>query len=134
MRYPASEQLETITIVEQSRLPARHTFDQLGVARRTFYRWHERYNSKAGRRHWKTAHLRQAAYGTASTEDIQQHIVEMALEHSELSPRELAVRFTDERRYFVSEATVCRLLKAHDPVISPAYQVIKTTEAFHTQI
>eukprot|EP01039_Chlorochromonas_danica_P018987 gene18987-22941_t len=34
----------------------------------------------------------------------------MALEQSELSPRELAVRFTDERQYFVSEATVYRLL------------------------
>ena len=38
-------------------------------------------------------------------------IIELALEQSELSPRELAVRFTDERRYFVSEATVYRLLK-----------------------
>tara|TARA_R110002049_G_scaffold304027_1_gene498881 strand:- start:8 stop:172 length:165 start_codon:yes stop_codon:yes gene_type:complete len=39
-------------------------------------------------------------------------LVEMALEQSELSPRELAVRFTDERCYFISEATVYRLLKA----------------------
>jgi putative transposase len=41
-------------------------------------------------------------------EDIQDQIVEMALEQSELSPRELAVQFTDERQYFVSEATVYR--------------------------
>jgi len=46
--------------------------------------------------------------------DIQQQIVEMALEQTDLSPRELAVRFTDEKRYFISEATVYRLLKAHD--------------------
>jgi hypothetical protein len=38
----------------------------------------------------------------------------------ERSPRELAVRFTDERRYFVSEASVYRLLKAHDLITSPA--------------
>ncbi|SFK91875.1 hypothetical protein SAMN05444581_1611, partial [Methylocapsa palsarum] len=31
----------------------------------------------------------------------------------ELSPRELAVRFTNEEKYFVSEASVYRLLKAH---------------------
>ena len=37
------------------------------------------------------------------TEDIRAQIVEMALEATELSPRELAVRFTDEKRYFVSE-------------------------------
>jgi len=57
----------------------------------------------------------------------------MALEHSELSPRELAVRFTDgkalvgrkrpsPRRFEpVSEARIYRLLKAHDLITSPAY-------------
>jgi len=43
MRYPASEKLEIIRIVEQSHLPARKTLDQLGIARRTFYRWYDRY-------------------------------------------------------------------------------------------
>ncbi len=43
---------------------------------------------------------------------IHDQIIEMALEQSELSPRELAVRFTDKTRYFVSEASVYRLLKA----------------------
>jgi hypothetical protein len=37
MRYPASEKLEIIRIVEQSHLPAKRTLDQLGIARRTFY-------------------------------------------------------------------------------------------------
>jgi len=48
------------------------------------------------------------------------------------SPRELAVRFIDEKRYFVSEATVYRLLKAHDLITSPAYIVIKAAVQFHT--
>ena len=43
MRYPGSEKLEIIRIVEQSHLPAKRTLDQLGVARRTFYRWYDRY-------------------------------------------------------------------------------------------
>jgi putative transposase len=47
-----------------------------------------------------------------------------------LSPRELAVRFTDERRYFVSEASVHRLLKANDLITSPAYIVVKAADAF----
>ena len=47
-----------------------------------------------------------------------------------LSPRELAVRFTDEEKYFVSEASVYRLLKAHDLITSPAYIVIKAAEEF----
>jgi putative transposase len=66
-------------------------------------------------------------------ENIQDQIVDMALEQSELSSRELAVRFTDERQYFVSEATVYRLLKIHDLITSPAYVVIKAADAFHTK-
>jgi transposase InsO family protein len=42
----------------------------------------------------------------------------------------LAVRFTDERRYFVSEATVYRLLKAQDLITSPAYIVVKAADEF----
>ncbi|GLV31026.1 hypothetical protein TomTYG75_35380 [Sphingobium sp. TomTYG75] len=66
-------------------------------------------------------------------DDIQHQIVEMALDYSELSPRELAVRFTDEKRYFVSEALVYRLLKAHDVITSPAYVAIKAADQFHTK-
>jgi len=132
MRYPASEKLEIIRIVEQSHLPAKRTLDKLGIARRTFYRWYDRYldgglealadRPSAPSRVWNRI-----------GEDIQNQIVEMALDHSELSPRELAVRFTDEKRYFVSEATVYRLLKAHDLITSPAYVVIKAADQFHTK-
>ena len=65
--------------------------------------------------------------------EVHDQIIELALEQSELSPRELAVRFTDERRYFVSEATVYRLLKAYDLITSPAYVVIKAANEFHTK-
>ena len=40
------------------------------------------------------------------------------------------MRFTDEAKYFVSEASVYRLLKAHDLITSPAYIVIKAAEEF----
>jgi len=46
-----------------------------------------------------------------------------------LSPRELAVTFTDQRRYFVSEASVYRLLKAHDLITSPAF-LLKAADRF----
>jgi len=63
-------------------------------------------------------------------EAIQNQIVELALEAPELSPREVAVRFTDESKYFVSESSVYRLLKAHDLITSPAYIVIKAADEF----
>jgi len=43
MRYPASEKLEIIRLVERSHLPVRRTLEKLGIPRTTFYRWYDRY-------------------------------------------------------------------------------------------
>ena len=43
MRYPASEKLEIIRLVEESHLSARLTLAKLGIPRTTFYRWYDRY-------------------------------------------------------------------------------------------
>ena len=74
-----------------------------------------------------------AGSGTASPTRYQERVLALALEVPELSPRELAVRFTDQEKYFVSEASVYRLLKAHDLITSPAFTVIKAAEAFTEQ-
>ena len=42
MRYPASEKLEIIQLVEQSHLPARRTLEKLGIQPSRFYRWYDR--------------------------------------------------------------------------------------------
>jgi putative transposase len=41
------------------------------------------------------------------------------------------VRFTDTQRYFVSEASVYRLLKAEDLITSPAHITIRAADEFH---
>ena len=105
MRYPASEKLEIIRIVEQSHLPAKRTLDKLGIARRTFYRWYDRYLA-GGPEALEDRPSAPSRVWNRIAPEVQDQIVEMALDYSELSPRELAVRFTDEKRYFVSEATV----------------------------
>ena len=120
MRYPASEKLEIIRIVEQSHLPAKQTLEKLGIARRTFCRWYDRYIIGGP----EALEDRPSVPGRVWNRipaDIHDQIIELALGNCELSPRELAVRFTDEKQYFVSEATVYRLLKAHDLITSPAY-------------
>jgi len=43
MRYPASEKLEIIRLVENSHQPVKKTLDQIGVPRPTFYRWYDLY-------------------------------------------------------------------------------------------
>ena len=132
MRYPTPEKLEIIRIIEQSHLPAKLTLDRLGVARRTFYRWYDRY-LEGGPEALADKPSAPSRVWNRLPAEVQDQIIELALERSELSPRELAVTFTDTKRYFVSEATVYRLLKAHDLITSPAYVVIKAADRFHTQ-
>ena len=128
MRYPATEKLEIIQIVEQSHLPAKQTLDRLGIARRTFDRWYDRYLDGGPEALADKPSAPSRVWNRIPAE-VHDQIIELVPEQSELSPRELAVLFTDEKRYFVSEATVYRLLKAHDLITSPAYVVIKAAKA-----
>ena len=57
-------------------------------------------------------------------------MLELALKQPELSPRELATTFVDQQQYFVSEASVYRLLKAHDLITSPAFILMKAADHF----
>ena len=63
-------------------------------------------------------------------DDVRAEIVDLALEEMTLSPRELAVRFTDTKGHLVSEASVYRLLKAHDLITSPTFVLIKADDEF----
>jgi len=129
MRYSAAEKLEVIRLVEQSSLSVRRTLAQLGIRRATFYVWYERYQARGAealedgqsalRRVWNKIPAPVAAA-----------VVELALEQPELSPRELATAFVDQQQYFVSEASVYRLLKAHDLITSPAFILLKAADHF----
>jgi putative transposase len=129
MRYPASEKLEIIRLVEQSALPVRQTLTKLGIPRATFYRWYDRYRSE-GPKALNDRSPRPNRVWNRIAEPERQRIIELALDEPALSPRELAVRIIDTESYFVSEASVYRLLKAHQLITSPAFIVIKAADAF----
>jgi putative transposase len=125
-----AEKLEIIRLVEQSSLPARRTLEQLGIPRSTLYGWYNRYRTSdadgladrlpAPRRVWNKLPV-------AVTQAL-----ELALKEPQLSPRELAVSFVDRQEYFVSEASVYRLLKAHDLITIPAFILMKAAHTFAT--
>jgi transposase InsO family protein len=129
MRYPASEKLEIIRLVEQSHLPVGRTLEQLGIPRATFYRWYDRYQA-GGPEALDDRSPRPDRIWNRIPDNVREKIKNLALEASALSPRELAVRFTDTESYFVSEASVYRLLKALDLIASPAYIVMKAADEF----
>jgi len=132
MRYAASEKLEIIRTVEQSHLPVRHTLERIGLPRATFYRWYDRY-AAGGPEALADRQSRPETTWNRIPDAVRSQIVELALQEPELSPREIAVRFTDRESYFVSEASVYRLLKAHDLITSPAFIVVKAADEFHTK-
>jgi transposase InsO family protein len=129
MRLPASEKLEIIRIVEQSHLPARRTLEMLGIRPSTFYRWVERFQV-GGPEALADKPSKPDRVWNRIPDDVRERILAMALDVPDLSPRELATRFTDSEGYFVSESSVYRLLKAHDLITSPAFVVIKAADEF----
>jgi putative transposase len=129
MRYPVAEKLEIIRLVEQSHLSVRRTLAKIGVPPTTFYRWYDRFVEQ-GPEGLEDRPSRPSRVWNRIPDRVRLQIVGLALEEPELPPRELAVRFPDTERYFVSEASVYRLLKAHDLITSPAYIVIKAADEF----
>ena len=128
MRLSVAEKEEIIHLVERSELGVGKTLQQLGIHKGTFYRWYKAYLNKAevaqsgatpSRRQWNTI-----------PEAQKNLVVEIALEHPELSPRELAVKLTDEQRVFISESSVYRILKAKGLVTSPAHILLSASNEF----
>ncbi len=129
MRYSASEKAEIINLVENSSLSLRQTLARLDIHKSTFYNWLQRYQDGGV----DGLEDRKPSSGTPWNkipEHRRESIIELALDKPELSSRELAVGYTDEKAYFVSESTVYRLLKAMDLITSPAYILMEAADKF----
>jgi len=129
MRYPASEKLEIIRTVEASHLPVRQTLAMLGIPGSTYYQWYARWVD-GGLDALADRSPRPGSVWNRIPDAIREDFVEFALEHEDLTARELAVRYTDEKRYFVSESSAYRILKAADLLTAPAHVVIRAADEF----
>jgi len=129
VRRSASEKMELIDLVERTDLPVRVTLRQLGIPSSTFYGWYKRYvdggfdalqdKTPPPRPRWNQV-----------PEKVRAEVIDLALKKTELSARELACNFTDERQYFLSESSVYRILKAADLITSPAYVLMSASDRF----
>lgn len=129
MRYPASEKLEIIRTVETSPLPVRRTLTQVGIPKSTFYTWLDRY-AAGGLDALEDRKPTPARVWNRIGDEMRQEVLTFALDRPELSPREIAVAFTDRERTYVSEASVYRLLRAEGLITSPAFIVMKAADRF----
>ncbi len=129
MRFTASEKQEIIKLVEQSDIGVNRSLKQLGIAKSTFYKWYKLYTEKGligleplpshNRRQWNTI-----------PEKEKNLVISVALDFSELSPRELSCKLSDERGIFISESSVYRILKAKGLITSPAHILLAAGNEF----
>jgi transposase InsO family protein len=128
-RSSAAEKLEIIRLVEESALPVKQTLAELDIPRTTFYRWYERYR-EVGYDGLVDRQPQQRQFWNRIPQNVREQVVQIALEHPDKSPRELAWHITDSEGYFISESSVYRILKAFDLITSPAFILLKASDKF----
>jgi putative transposase len=128
-RSSAAEKFEIIRLVESSSLPIKQTLAELDIPRSTFYRWYDHY-LEAGYDGLQDRQPQQRQFWNRIPQAVQEQVVQIALQHPEQSPRELAWHITDHEGYFISESSVYRILKRFDLITSPAFILLKASDQF----
>jgi putative transposase len=128
MRLSAAEKQEIIQIVDRSDIGVNRTLKQLGIHKSTFYKWYRVYLQRGEKGLEPGSRSRQQ--WNSIPEAQKQLVVEIALDHTELSPREIAVRITDQQRIFISESSVYRILKARGLITTPAHILLSAANEF----
>ncbi len=90
----------------------------LGIPRATFYRWYDRYVD-GGLDALADRSPRPRSVWNRIPQDRHDALAAFALEHEALTTRDLSVKYTDEKRYFISESSVYplpgRVLRSNIP-------------------
>ena len=132
MRLSQDEKIEIINLVENSDLSVNRTLKELGIHKRTYYNWYKRnlYEGIDGLA--PKAKGRQQTWNKIPPEQ-RSEVIEEALEHEELSPRELACHIIDNHKWFISESSVYRILKRAGLITSPAHIVMSAANEFENK-
>lgn len=129
MRYSQAEKMEIIHLVEHSKLSIRKTLEELDVPRSSFYRWYQKYQHE-GYEGLADKKPRAKRIWNRIPAEVKERVIDHALSHPEKSCRQLAWEFVDQEGYFLSESSVYRILKSHDLVQSPVFEMIGAKEKF----
>ncbi len=122
----ADEKAQVLEKVEASPSSRRKAMAELGVPKSTYYRWRARLSQRSledqssGIRAWNRL-----------TPEEESVVLEVAMEYTDLSSRQLAAWITDNKGFSVSESTVYRILRREGLVKSPEMKMAAGKE-FHT--
>ncbi len=128
-RYSQAEKMEIIRLVETAELPVKQTLAELDLPRSTFYDWYRRY-AEQGYDGLADRQPQRQQFWNRIPDSIREQVVDVALEQTELSPRQLAWSITDTHDYFISESSVYRILKGYDLITSPVFQIVSAKDQF----
>lgn len=129
MRLNQSEKFEVIQLVEKSEQGVNATLKELGIHKSTFYEWYNSY-LEHGYDGLVNKPCVRKQYWNQIPDEEKQGIVELALEYTERSPREVACLFTDIHKRFVSESSVYRILKEKGLITTPAFMLTSASHEF----
>jgi putative transposase len=107
----------------------KQTLTELEVPRSTFYRWYERYRT-AGYDGLADQQAGPRQFWNRIPDAVREHVVDVALERPDQSPRQLAWHITDTEEHFISETSVYRILKSYGLITSPAFDSVKGSDRF----
>lgn len=129
MRLSANEKYEIIQEVTRSELGVKRTLQEYGISRSSFYKWYQSYLERGydGLLPAKRTSNRQWNSIPESQKDL---VTELALEHTELSSRELAFKITDEQNIYISESSVYRILKQRGLIPAPNHVLLAAADEF----
>ena len=109
MRYSAEEKESIVLTVKRSELNIVQALKRLGIPRRTFYNWYEKY-ATGGLDALRDKPCRRQTTWNRIPDNIRQIVVELSLEHPELTPRVLSILLLEESQISVSESSFYRIL------------------------
>ena len=100
MRYSQSEKMEIIRLAEESPLAIKQTLAELNINRITFYKWYRRYLD-GGYEALANRYQPPKQFWNAIPPWKKQRVVEIALDHPEKSPHELAWTIMEKGKWEV---------------------------------
>ena len=130
IRYSAEEKETIVLSVKRSELSIVQALKRLGIPRRTFYNWYQKYATGGVNALRETPCRRQTTWNRIP-DNIRQIAVELSLEHPELTPRELSVLLFEESQIFVSESSFYRILRERGLLERMEHDFVLAADEFH---
>lgn len=126
------EKLNVLRLAECSRLPKADVLKKFEIPESTYYRWQRKFR-RAGRLGLHDVTSRKGPVWNQLLPSEQEAVLLRAMEHPDLSCRELACKITDSGQFSVSESTVYRLLKKADLIQERPRKTFPASNEYHNK-